>query len=66
MLTKENALRKDITTDKASMEHRHFATIATILRKLGTDQETCRAWAYELSETNPRFDHDRFMRACKP
>lgn len=64
MLTNESATRKDITAGKAGMEHRHFATIATILRNIGADGATCERWADELAPTNPRFDRARFLRAC--
>jgi len=64
MLTPESALRKDRTTGKARMEHRHFATIATILCNMQADEATCYRWADELAPTNPAFDRWRFVRAC--
>ncbi len=65
-LTKDSALRKDRTSAYSAMEHRHFATIAAILRKQGADRETCQCWADELRHTNPRFDRARFLMACNP
>jgi len=64
MLTERAALNKDTTTGKADMQHRHFATIATILRNMGADRETVERWADELVPTNPRFDRRRFIRAA--
>lgn len=69
-LTTEAALRKDKTNAGATMEHRHFATIADILKRLhsiGGDKN--RTWvadyfASELAKTNPKFDRARFLRAC--
>lgn len=69
-LSRETALRKDIRTANAGnlgpMEHRHFATIAAILRDLNADRETCQQWADRLRHTNPRFDRARFLLACAP
>lgn len=36
------APRKDITTGIADMQHRHFATVATIIRELPPFYDTCR------------------------
>jgi len=65
-LTVESALRKDTLGAKfpATMEHRHFAVIAGILRDFGADRDACEAWADRLNPTNPRFDRARFLRAC--
>lgn len=66
-LTTESALRKDRNTGKATMEHRHFATIAAILRdmpELETHYGRARYFATQLAKTNPRFDRARFLRAC--
>ncbi len=65
-LTIESALRKDRTAGKSGMEHRHFATIATILRNMQADRMTCETWADELAPTNSNFDRRRFLRACQP
>ncbi len=64
MLTQESALRKDLNSGLGEMQHRHFATIAAILRDIGTDRDTCEAWADRLRRTNSRFDRRRFLRAC--
>ena len=69
-LTKESAARKDRRTGKAAMQHRHFATIADIIRALPdvTDLEQRRIadhFAKELADTNPNFDRERFMAACR-
>jgi hypothetical protein len=71
MLTTQTAHRKDINAGKARLEHRHFATIAAILRalpdRLDADEakmEVIRHFADELEDTNPNFNRDRFFRAC--
>lgn len=64
-LTSESALRKDLNTGKSAMEHRHFSTIAAILRNMNASREACEAWADELSPTNLNFDRARFLRACQ-
>ena len=66
-LTTKAAHRKDITTGISTMEHRHFSTVAAIIRNFGYPQERERIaqhFANELRATNPRFDRDRFVRAC--
>ena len=63
-LTDEAATRKDRTTGKSEMQHRHFATIAAILSNMNADRETCERWADELAPTNYKFDRRRFLRAC--
>lgn len=68
MLSKKAALRKDeiiANYGYAELQHRHFATIAAILRKLNADVETCERWADELRFTNPNFNRARFLRACQ-
>lgn len=72
-LKPESALRKDRTTGLAPMQHRHFATIATILRDMRVDlngagmltDEVVLYFSARLSETNPNFDRDRFIKACE-
>ena len=68
-LKPEAALRKDRNT-AATLEHRHFATIATILACFEADTTThgklVEHFAQELATTNPRFDSERFRRACDP
>lgn len=67
-LTSEAALRKDRTTGLSPMQHRHFATIATIIAEGSScpieRESVAYMFADRLSETNPNFDRDRFMRAC--
>jgi hypothetical protein len=48
------------------MEHRHFATIATIVSQLADDMRPAVAhvFARELADTNPKFDRKRFLAAC--
>lgn len=69
MLTKESAHRKDITSGLSDMQHRHFATIATIIREGAfaeeTRQEVAETFADRLWMTNPNFDRKRFLLACK-
>ena len=64
MLKPETATRKDLRTGKDSLQHRHFATIATCLRNMDADEATCERWADELRPTNPKFDRARFLAAC--
>lgn len=63
-LTDESATRKDLRSGIGGLQHRHFATIAAILKDMATDQATCFDWADRLRYTNPKFDRDRFLRAC--
>lgn len=71
-LTERNALTKDLTMPqgKAVMEHRHFAVVADILRRYHAPADPARKahiiehFADELASTNPRFDRNRFIRAC--
>lgn len=69
-LTAQTAHRKDIRTGKANMEHRHFATVATIVRGMtGEDFEglrgvVARRFADELASTNANFNRRRFLAAC--
>ncbi len=66
-LTVKSAHHKDVRTGYASMEHRHFATIAAIIRDAPwpTEREIMAVhFADRLRRTNPRFDHERFLAAC--
>lgn len=86
-LTPASAARKDATMPSGNrFQHRHFATVAEILKRrfshgptgshygattVATDGtrlwsalDICEVFADELSNTNPKFDRDRFMRAC--
>lgn len=65
-LTKESAARKDAATH-GDFQHRHFATVARILKgksDLANYGAFCRHFASELVHTNPRFDRRRFLAAC--
>jgi ribosomal 50S subunit-associated protein YjgA (DUF615 family) len=68
-LTKESAARKDSRTGKAAMQHRHFATIAAIIKTYpdATSNELRQIadhFAKELADTNPNFNAERFKAAC--
>ena len=65
------AKAKDMRTHKVEMQHRHFATIAAIIKNLdngiGTGHDKtaiAEHFAEELSQTNPKFDKSRFIKAC--
>ena len=67
-LTTQAATRKDLSTGLSEMQHRHFATVATIIRGLPEHMNKTRIaehFACELAKTNPRFDRERFMRATQ-
>lgn len=68
MLTSQAAHRKDLTTGLAEMQHRHFATVATIIREMPADvygpEQVAEIFAARLRSTNPNFDRERFLRAC--
>lgn len=64
----ETAKRKDLTSGLGEMQHRHFASIAAIIRALPTDlfsRDIAIHFANELRQTNPRFDRARFLAACE-
>lgn len=68
-LSETAAARKD-RSGLGPMQHRHFATIATIIRdftyhKLPASM-LAEHFADQLGRTNPRFDRSRFLAACKP
>lgn len=63
-LKPDAAARKDLTTGKDTLQHRHLATIATCLRNMNADAATVARWADELAPTNPKFDRARFIKAC--
>ena len=67
MLTTETALRKDRTTGLAPLQHRHFSTIAAIIATMEPNRiKTAQHFADNLIKTNPHFDRERFLSACKP
>lgn len=63
------ARRKDRRTGKAAMQHRHFTTVAEIIRTLPLDPSAhvtvAHHFANELADTNANFDRARFLAACK-
>ena len=73
-LTKDTAHRKDLNAGIGEMQHRHFATIATIIREMPENldylfshvdrENTAEYFAERLAQTNPRFDRRRFLLAC--
>lgn len=68
-LTTEAATRKDRTSANSTMEYRHFATVAAIIKdQPGPDAKMRRQMATHFANglacTNPRFDRIRFLRAC--
>ena len=74
-LTKDTAHRQDLTSGIGEMQHRHFATIATIIREstlLGNDAtfsaderaKVALLFAGRLRATNSNFDRRRFLLAC--
>jgi hypothetical protein len=69
-----SANRKDISTARNGVElqHRHFSFIAATIAELGqsADMEglapvVARAFADACERTNPKFDRERFLAACK-
>lgn len=71
-LTIESAARKDAANaHAATFEHRHFATVAAIIKDLRTfmpskAHDTMTAhFADAMARTNPRFDRRRFLAACE-
>lgn len=77
-LTTDSAARKDKRTahDAPTLEHRHFAFIATTIRDMDNlangHTDLAKIWQRRIAEhfadncarTNPRFDRARFLRAC--
>lgn len=70
-LSAQTATRKDRNAGYCDMEHRHFATIAAIIREMrgaetaeNTVDHVAEHFARELAKTNPRFDRRRFLVAC--
>lgn len=66
------AHKKDLYARYCAMEHRHFATIAAIIRvafesrpsRADDREDVAYHFANELSQTNPKFDRKRFLAAC--
>jgi len=77
-LKPDAALRKDRTTatDRAIFQHRHFAVIADIIRRMekvnnqehgfiDVREDVAEHFADWLASTNPNFDRSRFLAACR-
>lgn len=67
-LTEQTALRKDLHTAPVQMQHRHFATIAAMVRELPERVNrltVARSFADKLAHTNRNFDRARFIAACQ-
>lgn len=66
------ARRKDLTAGMANMQHRHFATIAAIIRDMREDgtmsaedvRTVAEHFASKLDATNENFNRKRFLAAC--
>lgn len=57
------------------MTKKDFELIATVVQTIGAEQDILGPrpadriailFAFELARTNPRFDRERFLRACQP
>ncbi len=76
MLSTSAASAKDRRTGSAPMQHRHFTTIAEIIRDMkkvyngehgfiDVREDVAEELANALARTNPRFDRERFLSACR-
>lgn len=76
MLSTHAAASKDRRTEAVKLEHRHFATIAGIIRQMDKvhngehgfidiREDVAEEFAAALARTNPRFDRERFLSACR-
>lgn len=64
-LTIKAQTNKDASADLGTLQHRHFAAIAAIIKEIDGDRERpAHHFAHMLARTNPRFDPSRFLRAC--
>lgn len=50
--------------DLTSMSRKHYKAIAEALLKTGASVDTIRAIAYVCANDNPRFDYQKFLKAC--
>lgn len=75
-LATHTAAAKDRNTGMVPMQHRHFATIATIIRNMekvhnqshgfiDIREDVAEHFADHLALTNDKFDRDRFIAACR-
>lgn len=68
-LSTKAAMRKDLNAKAPTMQHRHFAFIAKMVANLPDSVDRmaiARNFAFDLHATNPNFDRDRFLAACRP
>lgn len=66
-LSEAAALSKDEKSGLSPLQHRHFATIATIINEIRDTHARDRAiiaFTRRLPETNPNFNAERFRAAC--
>lgn len=70
-LTQSAAAAKDARNGLSEMQHRHFATVAAIIKSMRHEDEsnfqvdrTAHHFANELAKTNTRFNRTRFLDAC--
>jgi len=74
-MTDSAAIQKDRTSGLGEMQHRHFATVAAIIRSMekvnnqehgfiDVREDVAHHFADNLAGTNPRFDRRRFLIAC--
>jgi hypothetical protein len=66
----DTAARKDRWTGGTApqMQHRHFAFIAATIAAMPEHVNripVAREFAKQLARTNPNFDRDRFLAACR-
>jgi hypothetical protein len=66
-LTIEAAAAKDARTGYADLQHRHFATIAAIIKELpdGQREAVAKHFANRLQRTNANFNPERFLAATE-
>lgn len=71
-LTVKAAREKDLRTGISPMQHRHYATVATIIREIPEDvlapaskQALAEYFCFRLRNSNLNFNPARFLAACK-
>jgi len=47
-----------------TMTRSHFEYLARIISDLDNAEEAAIIFSYHLKDTNPRFDRERFIKAC--
>lgn len=74
-LSRNSEKNKDSRADMPLMQHRHFAAIARTISDLDLPWQSpdlftigresiAKHFADTLAKSNPRFDRERFIRAC--